>query len=79
MRTEVILPKMGMSMEEGTILRWLKKPGETVEKGEPLLEIATDKVEMEIEAPESGILLSVLVPEGQTVPVTSLIGIIGDA
>jgi pyruvate dehydrogenase E2 component (dihydrolipoamide acetyltransferase) len=71
------MPKAGMAMEEGTIIKWLKKVGERVEMGEPLLEIHTDKVNMEIEAAASGILLQILAQEGEVVPVTHIIGYIG--
>jgi pyruvate dehydrogenase E2 component (dihydrolipoamide acetyltransferase) len=66
---EVIMPKLGLTMEEGTIIRWLKAEGEEVEKGEPLFEVQTDKVNMEVEAPASGTLGKILVPEGETVAV----------
>lgn len=74
---EVIMPKAGMSMEEGTVVRWLKAEGEPVQKGEPLLEIETDKAVMELEAEASGILLKILAQEGETVPVTEPIAYIG--
>ncbi|MDN5351867.1 MAG: hypothetical protein PWQ12_786 [Clostridiales bacterium] len=77
MATEVIMPKAGMAMEEGTVVKWLKKEGETVEKGEPLLEIITDKVNMEIEAEISGTLLKILADEGEVLPVMTVIGYIG--
>jgi pyruvate dehydrogenase E2 component (dihydrolipoamide acetyltransferase) len=73
----VFMPKLGMAMEEGTILRWLKQEGEYISKGEPLLEIETDKVNMEIEAPESGYLIKIIRQEGDAVQVTSTIGFIG--
>ena len=73
----VIMPKTGMSMEEGTILRWLKKEGEEVAKGEILLEIETDKTSMEVEAEASGRLLRILSKEGEVVPVTQTIAWIG--
>ena len=73
----VIMPKTGMSMEEGTILRWLKKEGEEVAKGEILLEIETDKTSMEVEAEASGRLLAILRREGEVVPVTQTIAWIG--
>ncbi|MFW6338491.1 MAG: biotin/lipoyl-containing protein, partial [Alkalispirochaetaceae bacterium] len=60
MATEVIMPKAGMAMEKGTVIQWFKKPGEYVEAGEPLLEIETDKVAMEVEAEVSGYLLEIL-------------------
>jgi pyruvate dehydrogenase E2 component (dihydrolipoamide acetyltransferase) len=66
-----------MVMEEGTILRWFKEEGDSVSKGEPLLEIETDKVGMEVEAPESGVLLKIVRKEGDVVPVTETIGFIG--
>lgn len=79
MATRVIMPKLGMSMEEGTILRWLKKEGDAVRQGEPLLEIETDKVTMEVEAPASGIVLQICVAEGDVVPVTETVAVIGEA
>ena len=75
----VIMPKAGMSMETGKIVKWLKKEGERVETGEPLLEIETDKVNMEVEAMNSGLLLKVLAYEGDEVPVVQTIGYIGEA
>ncbi|MCP4626384.1 MAG: 2-oxo acid dehydrogenase subunit E2 [bacterium] len=79
MATRVFMPKSGMDMEEGTIVQWLKKEGETVEAGEPLLEIETDKVTMEVEAPAGGVLLEICRREGETVPVTQTIAWIGEA
>jgi len=73
---EVIMPKLGLTMEEGTIVRWLKAEGEEVKKGEPLLEVQTDKVTMEVEAPATGILGKILIPEGETVPVVQVIAYI---
>jgi pyruvate dehydrogenase E2 component (dihydrolipoamide acetyltransferase) len=73
----VFMPKAGMAMEEGTILRWFKKEGDSVTKGEPLLEIETDKVGMDVEAPESGFLLRIVRREGDVVPVTETVGFIG--
>ena len=78
MATEIIMPKLGMSMEEGKIVRWLKTEGETVETGEPILEVETDKVNMEVEALASGILLKILRNPGDVVPVTEIIGYIGE-
>ena len=63
MVTTVIMPQMGLTMEEGKIVEWLKKEGERVEKGEPLLQIETDKVTLEVESPGSGILRKILVKE----------------
>lgn len=76
MAFEVKMPKLGTTMTEGTIVRWLKKEGERVEKGEPLLEIQTDKVNLEEEAPESGILIKVFYSEGHVVPVGENIAVI---
>ncbi|GBC91611.1 Dihydrolipoyllysine-residue acetyltransferase component of pyruvate dehydrogenase complex [bacterium HR15] len=67
----VIMPKMGDAMEEGTLVRWLKQEGETVQEGEPIAEIATDKATIELEAPASGILRGIRVPEGATVPINT--------
>ncbi len=74
---EVIMPAMGMTMQEGTIVKWLKKEGEPVESGEPLLEIMTDKLTMEVESPASGVLRKILAAEGQVVPVTQVIAYVG--
>ncbi|MGH2615576.1 MAG: biotin/lipoyl-containing protein, partial [Thermomicrobiales bacterium] len=65
----VIMPKMGDAMEEGTLLRWLKQVGDEVEVGDPLAEIETDKVSLEIEATEAGVLSRTHVDEGATVPI----------
>src|ERR1051325_7400895 len=73
MATDVVMPQMGESIAEGTIVRWIKKPGDKVERDEPLLEISTDKVDAEIPAPASGTLSEVLAQEGQTVSVNSVI------
>jgi len=75
----VIMPKMGDGMEEGTLLRWLKNVGEEVDAGEPIAEIETDKVSLEIEAAEGGILTETMVGEGQTVPIGTPIATIGEA
>lgn len=76
MAFEVKMPKLGTTMTEGTIIRWIKKEGERVEKGEPLLEIQTDKVNLEEECPESGILKKIVYLEGQVVEVGKTIAII---
>ncbi len=73
---EVIMPKLGLTMEEGTIIRWLKGEGEEVKRGEPLFEVQTDKVNMEVEAPASGTVGKILTPEGETVPVVQVIAYI---
>lgn len=79
MATEVTMPKLGLTMEEGTILSWGRKAGESVEKGEPLLVIQTDKVEYEVEAPASGIVLKTLANEGDVIPTGQVIALIGKA
>ncbi len=77
MATKVVLPMLGQTMEEGTIIRWIKQEGETVEKGEPLLEVMTDKVNMEVESPASGVLRKIIAQPEEVVPVMGIIGIIG--
>src|SRR5918992_3492916 len=67
------MPQMGESIAEGTLSRWLKKPGDEVKRDEPLFEISTDKVDAEIPAPSAGVLAEVLVTEGQTVPVQTVV------
>src|SRR4029078_9206397 len=65
MATEIKLPRLGQGMESGTIVKWLKSEGDKVEKGEPLFELDTDKVTQEVEAEASGVLLKIVVPEGE--------------
>lgn len=69
MKVDVVMPQMGESIAEGTVAKWLKKPGESVERDESLLEITTDKIDTEVPSPESGVLKEVLVEEGETVEV----------
>jgi pyruvate dehydrogenase E2 component (dihydrolipoamide acetyltransferase) len=71
------MPQMGESIAEGTIVRWMKKVGETVDRDEPLFEISTDKVDAEIPSPAAGVLTEIAVSEGQTVPVNSIVATIG--
>ena len=78
MPTEVVMPQMGESIFEGTITKWLKKPGDKVQRDEPLFEISTDKVDAEIPAPASGILQEIKVSEGNTVQVNTVVGVIGE-
>jgi 2-oxoglutarate dehydrogenase E2 component (dihydrolipoamide succinyltransferase) len=73
---ELIMPKMGESVAEATIIKWLKKPGDTVELDEPVLEIATDKVDSEIPSPVAGVLEKILFDEGQTIQVNATIALI---
>src|SRR6201994_4884837 len=79
MPTDVIMPQMGESIFEGTITKWLKKQGDTVQRDEPLFEISTDKVDAEIPSPASGILTEVKIAEGATVQINTVVGVIGDA
>ena len=79
MAHNVIMPQMGESVAEGTIVRWLKAVGESVDRDEPIFEITTDKVDAEIPAPESGVLLEIKVEAGETVEVGTLVAIIGEA
>src|SRR4051795_6185163 len=73
MPIDVVMPQMGESIAEGTIVRWLKKVGETVERDEPLLEISTDKVDAEIPSPANGTLTEIVAQEGQTVGVNTVV------
>ncbi|WP_461207520.1 dihydrolipoamide acetyltransferase family protein [Clostridium sp. DL1XJH146] len=77
MAIEVIMPKAGMDMEEGTIVKWFKNEGDIIKEGDPLLEIITDKVNMEVEAEVSGILLKILAKEDEVLPVFTPIAYIG--
>src|SRR6201998_539791 len=79
MAVDVIMPQMGESIFEGTITRWLKKPGDRVERDEPLFEISTDKVDPEIPAPSAGVLKEIKVTEGQTVPIQTVVAVIDAA
>src|SRR5512142_999960 len=79
MPTDVVMPQMGESIFEGTITKWLKKPGEQVQRDEPLFEISTDKVDAEIPSPTSGVLQEIKIPEGTTVQVNSVVGTIDEA
>ena len=76
MAVDVIMPQMGESIFEGTITKWLKKPGDKVERDEPLFEISTDKVDAEIPSPAAGVLKEIKVNEGQTVPIQTVVAVI---
>src|SRR5271169_943867 len=76
MPTDIIMPQMGESIVEGTITKWLKKPGDKVQRDEPLFEISTDKVDAEIPAPASGVLQEIKVTEGTTVGINTVVGTI---
>jgi 2-oxoglutarate dehydrogenase E2 component (dihydrolipoamide succinyltransferase) len=79
MSTNVVMPQMGESIAEGTIVRWIKKVGDHVDRDEPLFEISTDKVDAEIPSPAAGVLLDIQVKEGETVAVNSVVAVIGAA
>src|SRR5215472_4240035 len=76
MPTNVIMPQMGESVAEGTVTKWLKRVGERVERDEPLLEISTDKVDVEIPSPAAGVLSKILVKENETVTVNTVVAVI---
>ena len=79
MPSDVLMPQMGESIFEGTITKWLKKPGDTVQRDEPLFEISTDKVDAEIPSPAAGVLTEIKVAEGSTVQVNTVVAVIGEA
>jgi 2-oxoglutarate dehydrogenase E2 component (dihydrolipoamide succinyltransferase) len=79
MAVDVVMPQMGESIFEGTITKWLKKPGDKVERDEPLFEISTDKVDAEIPSPSAGVLQEIKIPEGQTVPIQTVVAVIDGA
>src|SRR3954454_12620273 len=79
MAVSVTMPRLGESVSEGTVTRWLKQEGEQVEADEPLLEVSTDKVDTEIPAPAAGVLQSIKVQEDETVEVGVELAVIGDA
>ena len=75
MPTDVVMPQMGESIFEGTITKWLKKPGDTVQRDEPLFEISTDKVDAEIPSPAAGTLTEIKVGEGTTVQINTVVAV----
>src|SRR6185312_5878951 len=77
--TNVVMPQMGESIAEGTIVRWIKKVGDAIDRDEPLFEISTDKVDAEIPSPAAGVLTEIKVQEGETVAVNSIVATIGNA
>src|SRR6202008_4525385 len=79
MPTDVVMPQMGESIAEGTIVRWIKKIGDAVERGEPLFEISTDKVDAEIPSPVAGVVTEIRAEEGVTVPVNTVVAVIGES
>src|SRR5215510_11739464 len=76
--TKVIMPQMGESIFEGTLTKWLKKKGDRVERDEPLFEISTDKIDTEIPSPAAGVVQDILVKEGETVQINTVVAVIGD-
>jgi pyruvate dehydrogenase E2 component (dihydrolipoamide acetyltransferase) len=78
MAYKIVMPQLGLTMEEGAVTGWLKKPGEWVEKGEALFTVETDKVEMEVESMGRGYLSEIQVALGQTVKVGTLIAVLSD-
>ena len=78
MASKIVMPKLGLTMEEGTIGEWMKKEGDRVEKGENLFSVETDKITNDVEALNSGILLKIIAEDGETVDVLSTVGIIGE-
>src|SRR3954469_1580341 len=79
MATDVVMPQMGESIAEGTIVRWIKKVGDKVDRDEPLFEISTDKVDAEIPSPAAGVVSEIRVKEGDTVPINTIVAMIGSA
>src|SRR5690606_23557663 len=79
MPTPVVMPQMGESVTEGTVVRWIRQVGDAVDRDEPLFEISTDKVDAEIPSPAAGILREIRVREGETVPVDTVVAILADA
>ena len=78
-QTEVVMPQMGVSVSEGTITKWLKQVGDAIGRDEPLLEISTDKVDTEVPSPAEGVVTQILVQEGETVEVGTVLAIIAPA
>ena len=79
MPTNVVMPQMGESVAEGTVVRWIKKVGDSVDRDEPLFEISTDKVDAEIPSPAAGLVLEIRVREGETVPIDTVVAVLGEA
>ena len=77
--TKVIMPQMGESIFEGTITKWLKSKGDKIQRDEPLFEISTDKIDSEIPAPAAGTLKEIIIPEGETVEINTVVALIADS
>ena len=78
MAVRVVMPQAGQDLETGVVKRWLKAEGETVTRGEPLVAVETEKISLELEAPATGVLLKIVVPDKTQTPILSTIGIIGE-
>ena len=78
MATMITMPKLGLTMTEGSVLEWKKNEGDTLKKGEVVLVVATEKLTYEVEAPDDGLLLRIAVKAGETVPVGAILGSIGE-
>ena len=79
MPTNVLMPQMGESIAEGTIVRWIKQVGDKIDRDEPLFEISTDKVDAEVQSPAAGVLTEIRAKEGETVAVDSVVAVIAAA
>jgi len=75
----IVMPQAGQDLEVGTVIEWLKHEGDPVAKGEPVVQIQTEKITLDLEAPIEGVLLRILVPDGAETPILSVIGIVGAA
>ena len=78
MAKQIVLPQWGMEMQDGIIIKWLKQEGDPIQEGEPLVEIETEKIETELESTAAGIIAHILVPEGSTVPIRTVLAIVAD-
>ena len=78
MATEILLPQWGMEMQDGTVVKWLKQEGDTVQEGEPIVEVETAKIQTELESSASGVLVHIMVAEGTIVPIRALLAIVAD-
>jgi pyruvate/2-oxoglutarate dehydrogenase complex dihydrolipoamide acyltransferase (E2) component len=79
MAVNVVMPQAGQDLEVGLVKQWLKKEGDAVRRGEPIVQVETEKISLDVEAPTDGILRRIIVPDGEETPIFSVIGIIGSA
>ena len=79
MAVNVVMPQAGQDLETGTVVQWLKREGDPVRKGEPIVQIETEKLSLDVESPIDGVLRRILVPDGTETPILSVIGILGSA